>query len=97
MLYRYGLRIASPVCDSHFSGSMDQIRHHKLRLLRQPFKHQFQPAIEEFVAAFGRGEDATPLVKCMNVWRDAMPFTGDRDCILMRDSLDEAIVQYRFK
>ena len=97
MLYRYGHRIVSPACDSLFSGSMDQIRRHKSGLVDDPFEHQFQPAIEGFVAAFGRGEDATPLLTCMNIWHNAMPFTSDQDYILMRDSLDEAIVQYRFK
>jgi hypothetical protein len=97
MLYRYGHRIVSPACNRLFSGSMGQIAEHKTSLLEEPFDHRFKSAIEEFVAAFGRGEDATPLLTCMSIWHDAMPFTSDQDYILMRDSLDEAIVQYRFK
>jgi hypothetical protein len=97
MLYRYGHRIVSPACDSLFSGSMDQIAQTKFRLVDDPFEHQFQPAIEGFVAAFGRGEDATPLLTCFKTWHKAMPFRSDKDYILMRDSLDEAIVQYGFK
>jgi hypothetical protein len=75
---------------------MDQIAQTKFRVVDQPFKHQFKSAIEEFVAAFGRCEDATPLLTCMNAWHEAMPFTSAQDYVLMRDSLEEAIVQYRF-
>jgi hypothetical protein len=96
-LYRYGHRIVSPASDSLFSGSMDQIALNKFRVVDQSFKYQFKSAIEEFVAAFGRGEDATPLLTCFKKWHNAMPFRSDKDYILMRDSLDEAIVQYRFK
>jgi hypothetical protein len=82
--------------DGLFSGALDQIAHKKIFLVKKPFDYQFKSATEGFVAAFGRNEDPAPLQACLRMWHLAMPFTSDRDFILMRDSLDLAIRQYGF-
>jgi hypothetical protein len=95
--FRCGHRIKTPVLDTLFSGSLRQLAQSKTRLVKElPFEYQFESATEDFVAAFGRNEDPAPLQACLRMWHLAMPFTSDRDYILMRDSLDVAIKQYGF-